>query len=714
MRTNFRFSIIAILSVLYASVATSSYAASSVRALGGSGTFSSASSAASAKTTKTSNTSSGGTRAGAMRVGNATRTGTRTSSTRGASSTPRLSIGKYLGGSTSVSGGSSTKPINPGQSGSTSDGTDTKLKEQVEALGQFMGYSETGTPIKDIVADLDIDVKSLQADLSQIKGELITVDYANGILTVAYPDGEKTEFDLANDFATNNTVTALQAAVDSIVIPDVSGFLTSADLTTTNDAIKALQDADTAMDAAIRELQAGGTLNQETFNQKIAALEQIDSQLQASINDLSTKIPSIDGLVNQEYVDGLINELRLADTAINDAIAAIKQPDVDKAYVDAAIAGIKQPDVDKAYVDTAIIGLNTSIDALVAADATMSGLIDDLSTRLDVATTRLDATATKDELNDGLDALRAEIDKITTGDIDLLNYYTRGETNEIFLTKTDAENIYATSASVSELSSKVDTNITNISELDESVQIIVSALGATTDIANEAKAAAAAAQQTANTATELATLAQTAADTANSAAALAQQTANQNTADITEIKQAGYITNSALEPYAKTEDLATVAKTGSYNDLTDTPTLITQSDLDLLRSALELKIEEKQNKGDYATTEYLNQVKETLETLKKDTYTKTEIDNIIKEAIEEGEIDLTGYATTAMLNEMGNQLSLLINNKVDKDGLGQLAYLNQVGANDINTGDVQTGEMAMLLVDENGQHSWVSVVVAVP
>ncbi len=617
MKLGLKTSLFSMLTVAIAMGGTTAWAASSVRALGGAGTYNSASNAAGAKTTGgTKSTDAKGTvRAGSMRVGTA---GTRTSSTRGASTTPRLSIGKYLGGATSISGGSS---VRPGQSGSGSESTGSNLSERVEALETFVGYSETGTSVK-------VDIEALQADLSELIGKTTVVEYKDGVLTIL---SDKGEVITSAELATAADVDRLQAAIDAIVIPDVSKFLTEENLADTKAAIAALQAADTAMDSAIKALQ-GNMLTEDRLTAKVSELELADVQLTAAIEELKTKMPAVDGLVDKAYVDELVAGLNAVDTRLGVSISAIQQ-----AYV-------KGTDFDNV-----VAGLNTSIDSLTAADTALSGLIDDINVRLSTL-------STKQELSDGLAELRAQIDRITTGGVDLLNYYTIDQTKNLFLTKEDAANTYATQVSVS--------------ELDESVQTIVAVLNATRDIATDA-----------------------------------QSTATQNAADIAQIKSAGYV---------KADELATVAKTGSYNDLTDTPTLITQSDLEVLRLALDLKIEQKQEKGEYATVEYLNQVKQTLDALKGDTYTKAEIDDKIKEAIESGDIDLTGYATKTMLSEMGDELKLLIDDKVDKDGLGQLAYLNQVGATDIDTAGIEAGEMAMLLVDKNGQHSWVSVVVAVP
>ena len=188
MKTENKISKLAIVSALCAMIAVPSYAASSVRALGGSDTYNGTTSAANAKSGSTG--SAGTMRAGSMRVNNATSgTNTRVTSSRTATS-PRLSIGKYLGGSSVISGGSSSKPMNPGQSGVGGPSGDvSELSNRVAALEQFTGYSENGDQIKDTVADLVIDVAALQADkaeASELENKLDTQKSANQILEGQY------------------------------------------------------------------------------------------------------------------------------------------------------------------------------------------------------------------------------------------------------------------------------------------------------------------------------------------------------------------------------------------------------------------------------------------------------------------------------------------------------------------------------------------------
>lgn len=124
MKKDLKISTVAIVCVLCAAV-SAAHGASSVRTLGGAGTYSSA--AAASGTSTSSATARGGSvrvtptvnRVSSGTVNNSASAGVTT--TRVAT-TPRLSIGKYLGGGTAVSGGPSIKPQNPGASGGSSSG----------------------------------------------------------------------------------------------------------------------------------------------------------------------------------------------------------------------------------------------------------------------------------------------------------------------------------------------------------------------------------------------------------------------------------------------------------------------------------------------------------------------------------------------------------------------------------------------------------------
>lgn len=124
MKKDLKISTVAIVCVLCAAV-SAAHGASSVRTLGGAGTYSSA--AAASGTSTSSATARGGSvrvtptvnRVSSGAVNNSASAG---ATTTRVATTPRLSIGKYLGGGTAVSGGPSIKPQNPGASGGSSSG----------------------------------------------------------------------------------------------------------------------------------------------------------------------------------------------------------------------------------------------------------------------------------------------------------------------------------------------------------------------------------------------------------------------------------------------------------------------------------------------------------------------------------------------------------------------------------------------------------------
>lgn len=99
-------SIVAALCV-FCTAGTNSFAAGSVRALGGTGTYNGTAAATTANTSTTATRAAVANRAGSLRVSPTTTrsvsTATRTNANGVTAPTERLSIGKYLGGATSIS-----------------------------------------------------------------------------------------------------------------------------------------------------------------------------------------------------------------------------------------------------------------------------------------------------------------------------------------------------------------------------------------------------------------------------------------------------------------------------------------------------------------------------------------------------------------------------------------------------------------------------------
>ena len=416
MKTELKISTLSIICVLGTVIALPSFGASAVRSLGGAGTYSSASSAATAGAKPATGTV-GSVRAGSLRTTAAKSTApSKVSSTRTAAA-PRLSIGKYLGGVALPGGaGSSSGTINPGQS-SISD-------------------------LQKTVDDLVVDVDGLKEEIASLTGEYPTVEFENGILTIVQ-DGVPEEIDLNDYFASEDALQALDDKINEIVIPDLSeyakkseldGLLTSADLSELQSAVDALELVDESMDAAIKALQ-GGMITADDLNDKVEELKAVDAGLQAQIDNLKNSTPSTEGLVNKEYVDGLVGQLEAADVALQNAIAAIEQPDVNKAYVDAAIAGLNEAIVALQGADSAMDQAITDLQArLEAVEDAIEGFVtsSDVENQIDVA---IEGLATKQELADAKSELQAAIDRINAGQVELTNYYTKAEADAKFATK---------------------------------------------------------------------------------------------------------------------------------------------------------------------------------------------------------------------------------------------------------------------------------------
>ena len=130
------------------------HAAASVRSLGGAGTYSSAAVASGGGSKSSAGASSAVLRGGSVRVTSgsgqsASSTTIKTNNTAGAgraAALPRLSIGKFLGGGTSISGGSSIKPQAPNDDGYADGGFDSgmaaDLQSEIDKLREEM-YAET-------------------------------------------------------------------------------------------------------------------------------------------------------------------------------------------------------------------------------------------------------------------------------------------------------------------------------------------------------------------------------------------------------------------------------------------------------------------------------------------------------------------------------------------------------------------------------------------
>jgi hypothetical protein len=140
MKKTNKLSTISIACVACAAVSLPALGAAPVRSLGGAGVYSSASSAASAKTsTAATKTVTAANRGGTLRA-DTTKTAAPSlrSSTARAAATPRLSIGKYLAGSSALNKVTS-KPSGPAQDSSDN----TEVLERIDELSSSVTENKT-------------------------------------------------------------------------------------------------------------------------------------------------------------------------------------------------------------------------------------------------------------------------------------------------------------------------------------------------------------------------------------------------------------------------------------------------------------------------------------------------------------------------------------------------------------------------------------------
>ncbi len=587
MKNELKISTLSIVCALCTAVAMPAFGATAVRSLGGAGTYSSASNAASAKTATAGTNTTNAVRGGSMRVGSSTGA-TRATSSR-AATTPRLSIGKYLAGSSAVSGGTN---LGGSSSGSTGSGNSGNLQERIVVLEEFMGFSTTGDNIPEQLDAINLRIDELESDISLTTGEHTTVDYEDGVLTVVQ-NGQTKTFDLAEEYAGKSVVDALQAAVDEIVAGD---YAKVSDLESIEKAVAELDAASKELAEDIAGLQSGSVDNATVsqLQQDTAALKSQVEAFAAQLENVATK-DEVKDFVTSAEVENAIKDMVTKDEIADLVSSGELQSEIAKLATKDEIANF----VTSSDVASAIAGLTTA---------------DDVSQAIVNATSAL---ATKQELADAKSELQNAIDSINAGQVELTNYYTKAQTDAMLADYAKQSALEIIQAAIDANKASIDENASDITALETSVA----------DAASEAADANLAAANAASAAVA----AQSAADAAKTAADSAQNLANLNASEL-----AG---------------LADVAKTGSYNDLLDQPTLITQDDLTALRSALETQIDAKADAGDVATADALQGVSDALADLKEDSYTKAEIDQKIADAVTGGEIDLSGYATVAALNE---------------------------------------------------------------
>lgn len=180
---------------------------------------------------------------------------------------------------------------------------------------------------------------------------------------------------------------------------------------------------------------------------------------------------------------------------------------------------------------------------------------------------------------------------------------------------------------------------------------------------------------------------------------------------------------------AKTDNLSDVATTGSYNSLTDLPTIptktseltnnsgfitdlaladyalkselptdvVTSTQLDSMRAALVDEIAKKQEAGEYAEAADLTAVSNALAELEGNVYTKAQVDQKITDALTNGTIDLDAYVTYSKLDELELQTQTGTNGETVYKPLGALAYEDKIDAETY----IQEGSITAAMIEPN-------------
>lgn len=375
MKKYTKISTISIVSVLCAVMVSPVLGASTVRALGGAGTYNSAASASASKN------SVNAARAGTMRVGttkrvskpvaSTTTSGTRVSgsatATSGATPGSRLSIGKYLGGSkvTGVSGGVSDE--------------------------DFAGVrDEFASQLDELQAQHDADFAELQGrvdEMSDAKQDklsagdfIVAEDLENNIVTV---DSEA----LIGEVKTNLTEIEAQIA-------------TKAAQTDLDSAKTALESTDAQLTSRLEKLESDSSALSGSLAD-YAKIQYVDTQNAAQDTNITTNKNNIDAntaliTTNKSAIDSNAANIttNAGNIATNTAAISAMETAYKQADTDTLAAANKYTDEEIAKISGTVGGTANDLGALTQRVATAEGEIDTLQTEMDAVGAKAAANET--------------------------------------------------------------------------------------------------------------------------------------------------------------------------------------------------------------------------------------------------------------------------------------------------------------------------------
>ena len=451
MKHDLKISRLAVICVLCATV-SGAYGASSVRSLGGSGTYTSAAAAA-------ADGNSGGAssvRGGSLRVSPSSNvSGTTTSISTGnttsgrVATSPRLSIGHYLTGGTSVSGGSSIRPIVPGGSstsggGSSSggDGGDVDLSGVNQRLDALESDVDSLFDSRDSIDESITDLWSGKQDILTANDGLIEIDSDNVIYinTENLADAMKDAgFSADVDFRVNEgyieywdgTTWAQLIALDDLRGPQGE----PGESVTVDDVINGIEDdLQAAVNAAVADAVQTAVAD-EIANADLVTNTELTTTLGGYATDedlergLKTKADAAD-----VYTKAEVYNKTEVDTKISDATSDIVGSEEIEQFKD-DVAGLK------ATVGDANSGLVKSVNDLSGVVTALDGEMDTVS-QLAGSAAATAATAASDAASalSGLDnkADKSELANYVTNDaLTQKGYVTSNEVSGQIATATE-------------------------------------------------------------------------------------------------------------------------------------------------------------------------------------------------------------------------------------------------------------------------------------
>lgn len=436
MKKELKISTLTIVCVLCAGMVSGAHAASSVRNLGGSGTYSSAASASSANSGVRAATS---VRGGSVRVtptsnqsgSSASISAGSTTSGRVATS-PRLSIGHYLGGGTSVSGGSSLRPQNPGSGSSVSGG------------GSSGGEIDTGT-LEGLREQIDVllrDVQDLQGAVDTKQDVLTTgnnfVSIENNEILVDV-DELRYELGAGCDFIVEGGNIVRDCNGDKTTIIAVDDIV--------GDGYVSLEDMNAAIADAVADVA-------DTYATK--------DELTTATADMVTS-GDLANYPTRDEVEGMVGDL--AGVELD---SYLTKTEASTTYVNTTDGTAPKATADAAgNVITDTYAVKTDVDALereVAAKANMQYVNEELAKKADKSTTLagygITDAYTKGEVDSKVaDIVAGDMGEALTGKEDVTNKKTTLTNSDTDYPSTSAVTTalagYATTAKLAEVSDDV-------------------------------------------------------------------------------------------------------------------------------------------------------------------------------------------------------------------------------------------------------------------